>query len=66
MIITLDPWEYEWASHVGIRRFTANWGKKDAAHYDPARMEDNRTAQVAAAVAEIAVAKATNLSLIHI
>lgn len=58
--IRLDPWEYEWAAHVGIRRFTANWGKQDAAHYDRSRMEDDRTAQVAAAIAEIAVAKATN------
>jgi hypothetical protein len=60
MIITLDPWEYEWATLVGVRRFTANWNKQDAKHYDPSRMEDNRTAQVAAAVCELAVAKATN------
>lgn len=60
MIVTLDPWEYQWASHVGIGRFTANWGRKDAPWYDSARMEDDRTAQVAGAVAEIAVAKATN------
>lgn len=58
--VALDPWEYEWASHVGIRRFTANWGKADAPWYDRERMEDDRTAQVAACVAEIAVAKATN------
>jgi hypothetical protein len=60
MIITLDPWEYEWATLVGVRRFTANWNKQDAKHYDPTRMEDNRTAQVAGAVCELAVAKATN------
>jgi len=59
-IVTLDPWEYEWASHVGIGRFTANWGKRDAVHYDKSRMEDDRTAQVAGAVAELAVAKFTN------
>lgn len=60
MIVALDPWEYEWASHVGIGRFTANWGRPNAPWYDPARMEDERTAQVAGAVAEIAVAKHTN------
>jgi hypothetical protein len=59
MKIKLDSWEYEWASSVGIRRFTANWNKKDASHYKKERMEDDRTAQVAAAVCELAVAKAT-------
>jgi len=60
MLITLDSWEYEWATIVGVRRFTANWNKQNAKHYDETRMEDNRTAQVAAAVCELAVAKATN------
>lgn len=61
MIVYLQPWEYEYASHIGIRRFTANWGKEDAEHYqDKARQEDNRTAQVAAAIGELAVAKALN------
>ncbi len=60
VIVNLEPWEYEWAAHVGIRRFTANWNKKDAAHYDRSRMEDDRTAQVAACVCEIAVAKHYN------
>ncbi len=59
-IIDLSPWEYEWASHVGARRYIENWKKKDAAYYDKARMEDDRTAQVAACVAELAVAKYTN------
>jgi hypothetical protein len=58
--ITLEPWEYEHASNIGIRRYTANWEKHDAKHYDPARMEDNRTAQVAATISELAVAKHTN------
>ena len=57
MIVHLEPWEYQWASHVGIARFTANWQRADAAYYDKARMEDDRTAQVAAAVCELAVAK---------
>lgn len=60
MIVTLDPWEYSWACHVGIERFTANWQKSDAAHYDRNLMEDDRTAQQAAAICELAVAKATN------
>ena len=58
--VTLEPWEYEWACHVGIRRYTANWGKKDAHYYRKERMEDDRTAQQVACVAELAVAKHTN------
>ena len=60
ILVELETWEYEWASHVGARRFIENWGKRDAAHYDKKRMEDNRTAQVAACVGELAVAKITN------
>ena len=60
MIITLEAWEYEMASLVGARRYTANWGKDNAPWYDAERMEDDRTAQVAACVCELAVAKATN------
>lgn len=59
MIIHLDAWEYEWGSSVGIKRFTANWKKQDASHYKKERMEDDRTAQVAAALCELASAKAT-------
>lgn len=58
--ITLEPWEYEHATLVGARRYTANWTKQDAAHYDRSRMEDDRTAQVAATICELAVAKWTN------
>lgn len=61
IIIHLQPWEYEYASHIGIRRFTANWNKQDAKHYEnKKRQEDNRTAQVASAIGELAVAKALN------
>jgi hypothetical protein len=61
MIIHLQPWEYEYASHIGIRRYTANWNKKDAPHYsNKSKQEDNRTAQVASAIGELAVAKAVN------
>ena len=58
--VDLESWEYEWASHVGARRYIENWDKNDASHYDRNRMQDDRTAQVAACVAELAVAKLTN------
>jgi hypothetical protein len=60
MIITIDPWEYEWASNVGVKRFTANWNKHNAKHYDSSKMESDRTAQVASALCELAVAKTIN------
>lgn len=59
-IIDLYPWEYERGFSVGIARFTANWGKGDAAHYDRSRMEEDRKAQSAAVLCEIAVARYTN------
>lgn len=60
MIVKLETWEYEYASTIGIRRYTNNWGKPDAPWYDPLKMEDNRTAQVASAIGELAVAKVIN------
>jgi hypothetical protein len=61
MIVSLESWEYEHGCNVGIRRFTANWSRPDAAHYqNKAMQEDNRTAQVASALLELAVAKHTN------
>ena len=61
VVVPLTAWEYEHACDVGIRRYTANWGVPDAPHYsNKALQEDNRTAQVAAAVCELAVAKYTN------
>jgi hypothetical protein len=60
-VVVLEPWEYEHAADVGIRRYTANWGKQDAPHYSNKRLqEDNRTALVASAICELAVAKYTN------
>ena len=58
--VILEPWEYRRACDVGIGRIAANWGKPNAVHYDRARMEDDRSADVAAAICELAVAKATN------
>ena len=60
MLIYLETWEYEYANTIGIRRVTNNWNKPDAPYYDPDKMEDNRTASVAAAICELAVAKAIN------
>lgn len=61
MIVRLEDWELEWATHVATKRNEANEGKHDAPHYDPARMQDNLTASIAACVAELATAKAYNL-----
>ena len=58
--IHLTAWEREWAGHVGAKRHEANLWKRDAKHYDPARMQDNLTASVASACAELAVAKLLN------
>lgn len=58
-IITIMPWEYERAFAVGAGRFTANWGVPDAEYYDRSLMEEDRNAQVAAAICELAVAKYT-------
>jgi len=58
--IYLTPWEYDHACQVGTQRIVANWRRVNASHYDKSRMEDERTAQVAAAISELAVAKHTN------
>jgi hypothetical protein len=56
----LEPWEREWAGHVGTKRHEANIGKRDAAYYRPELMEDNLRASIASACAEMAVAKRLN------
>jgi hypothetical protein len=58
-IVEIMPWEYERCFAVGAGRFTANWGTPDAKHYDRSLMEEDRNAQVAAAICELAVAKHT-------
>lgn len=58
--VRLEAWERAWAGHVGLMRDKANAEKGDAAYYDPARMEDNVRASIAAACAEMAVAKRLN------
>ena len=59
-IVALNSWERDHAVDVGRRRHEANLARGDAPWYDPARMEDNLTANIVAAVAEQAVAKYTN------
>jgi hypothetical protein len=59
--VRLEDWEYDWAVHVGKQVTLANRGKKDARHYpDRSVMQDDETANIMSAVAEMAVAKATN------
>jgi len=59
-MIDLESWEFDLINLVGARRCSARWGSANAAHYDERRMEDDRTAQVAACAAELAVAKFVN------
>ena len=59
-IVRLEPWEKDWATHIGTARHEVNLTRGDAAWYDAKRMEDNLTASIVAAVAELAVAKHTN------
>jgi hypothetical protein len=60
LVINLTPWEYDFAYQIGIRRYVENWGKADASYYDKSKMEEDRNAQPAAAICELAVAKYTN------
>lgn len=59
MIIHLEPWEYEWASHVGMKRVTQHLGKNDDRNY---YANDNKQpeilANIAACCGEMATAKA--------
>lgn len=55
--IELRPWEYSLAAQVGAERTAQNFQRADAAHYDRGRMEDDRTANHAAAAAELATAR---------
>jgi hypothetical protein len=55
--IPLESWEYDWVRHVGTQRHEIRKDSRDAAHYDPSRMEDNLRASIAGCAAEMAVAK---------
>lgn len=59
-IITFETWEYARAFDAGMRRFAENWETSDALYYDRELMEDDRNAQPAAALCELAVAKYLN------
>jgi hypothetical protein len=59
-VVTLEPWEYEWAAHVGTQRDEINRTKNNAAYYDTKRMEDNRHANIMSCCGELAVAKYLN------
>ena len=39
MIVHLSEWEYRRGFEVGIARFTANWSRSDAAHYQSGGLE---------------------------
>jgi hypothetical protein len=59
-VVQLEPWELGWAKHVALQRTEANLRKHDAAHYDSSKLEDDRTADFAGAVCELATAKLLN------
>lgn len=59
-VIEFYPWEYKLGFQIGAARFVENWGRKNAPHYDEKVMEEDRKAQPAAVLCEIAVARYTN------
>lgn len=60
--ITLENWEYDWASHVGIHRMLARVDSPNAKHYaDDDRRQIELLATIASACCEMAVAKCYNL-----
>lgn len=59
-LVSLEPWEVEWATFVGEQRRTANEGVANAAHYDPKRMQSEEIASRETCMAELAVAKFLN------
>lgn len=59
-LIRLTAWEYENAMAIGAKRTAFNFHRSNAAHYKKELMEDTRTADGAAAICELAVAKHTN------
>ena len=59
MIITLEPWEYEWASQVGMRRVTQHLGKNDDQnYYANNNKQPEILANIASCCGEMATAKA--------
>lgn len=61
ILMPLEPWEYEWAAHVGKMRDEINRTKQNAAYYDVNRMDaDNARANILSCCGELAVAKYLN------
>jgi len=60
MKIFLEPYETEAAIQVGTKRYLMRLDSGDRAYYDRSRMEHDLHANIAACVAEIAVAKLLN------
>jgi len=60
MKIFLEPYETEAAIQVGTKRYLMRLDSGDRAYYDRSRMEHDLHANIAACVAEIAVAKHLN------
>ncbi len=61
VVVNISPWEYEWASFVGIRRATSNWGRHDSPAYDNNNdLDPERVAGMATCLCELAVAKHLN------
>jgi len=59
VIVALEPWEYEWASHVGMRRLTQHIGKNDDRnYYANNNKQPEILANIAACCGEMATAKA--------
>lgn len=58
MIVTLEPWEYIHAHDIGIKRFVANWNVADKKSYTLGNNQPEIIASPAAAICELAVAKA--------
>jgi hypothetical protein len=59
-VITLEDWEYEWASHVAMRRMISRFGSQDSPQYDNDKKQPELLATVATCCCEMAVAKALN------
>ena len=59
MIVTLESWEYEWASHVGMQRVSQHIGKNDDQnYYANNNKQPEILANIASCCGEMATAKA--------
>lgn len=60
VVVHLERWEYDHASHVGIQRMLQREGSADRGYYDNSRKQNELNASIASAVCECAVAKLFN------